>query len=118
MSDLDPKLAKLASEAAQDQSENLDARTLSQLNQARHRALDEVRKEPRGRWLPGGLAAAAAVFAIALGMSQRMPPPAQPLLEQPLTELTVLTSDESLEMLDELEFYAWLDEVLKEGEAG
>ncbi|MFK7956613.1 MAG: hypothetical protein AB8B96_10985 [Lysobacterales bacterium] len=118
MSDLDPQLAKRVSDAAQEQSENLDAGTLSQLNQARQKALNEARQEPRGRWLPGGLAAAAAMFAIALGMSQRMPPPAQPLLEQTLPELTVLTSDESLEMLDELEFYAWLDEVLTEGEAG
>ena len=118
MTDIDRELASKVNAVVEERSSSLDAATLSRLNRARQQALDDVRHESRGRWLPGGLAAAAAVLAIAVGLTSRVPPPAQPLLEQPPSEFTVLASDESLEMLEDLEFYAWLDEVLTEAEAG
>lgn len=118
MNDVDPQLKKMLNPALDARASELDAATLSRLNRARQHALDEVRHESRGRWLPAGLLAAAAMLMLAIGISRRVPPPAEPLLEQPLPELTILTSDESLEMLENLEFYSWLDEVLSDAEAG
>ncbi|MEM7706497.1 MAG: hypothetical protein AAF358_13130 [Pseudomonadota bacterium] len=118
MTDIDRELSNAVNTIVEQRSSGLDAATLSRLNRARQQALDDVRHESRGRWLPGGLAAGAAVVAVAIGLTGRVPPPAQPLLEQPVSDFTVLASDESLEMLENLEFYAWLDEVLTEAEAG
>ncbi len=118
MSDIDPLLAKAVSETLQEKTDNLDAATLSRLNQARQQALHDAQGQRRGRWIPGGVAAAAAMLALLISTGHRTPPPAQPLLSQPLPELTILSSDESLEMLQELEFFVWLDEELSDGEPG
>ncbi len=97
--------------------ERLDASRLSALNQARHRALDEL-EQVRGatvwqRLLPVSGAAVAAVLVTVLVLRT-----GEPLIEVPGIELPqaqeasdfeILVTEDSLEMLEELEFYSWLE---------
>lgn len=100
-------------------TEELDAATLSRLNQARHAALD--RMAPRSRlsngWL-GGLLGLATALVLAVGLWQsRSPDPLVPL-DQALAgvDAEVLLAGETLEMFEDLEFYAWLDPALSADE--
>jgi len=93
-------------------AENLDAATLSRLNRARQAALAQRRAAPR-HWIWGaGLAgAAAAVFALALGLHHRidtphLAPPA-PLQAGDIDYLT--SDDETMDLYENLDFYAWLE---------
>jgi hypothetical protein len=91
---------------------NLDAATLSRLNRARHAAL----AARPGRWRPwtigAGLAgAAAAMLAIAIGLHGLIGAPmthaAAPL---DASDIDVLASDDdTLDLSENLDFYAWLE---------
>jgi len=93
-------------------ADDLDAATLSRLNRARHAAL----AARPGRWRPwtfgAGLAgAAAAMLAIAIGLHGRFDAPvshaAAPL---DATDIDVLSSDDdTLDLSENLDFYAWLE---------
>jgi hypothetical protein len=88
-------------------AENLDAATLSRLNRARQAAL----ASRRGGWRPwtvgAGLAgAAAAMLAIAVGLHTRVAAPV-PL---DANDIDVLSSDDdTLDLSENLDFYAWLE---------
>ena len=103
-------------------AEALDAATRSRLNRARQSALIESEREAaRPRWwswsarplrvlLPAGVAAALAL-AVALHptMLERggnEPAPAAAVVE----DLELIQQSESLELFEDQEFYAWLDE--------
>jgi hypothetical protein len=94
--------------------EALDAATRARLTQARVRALEAL-SAPRGsvrqaRWLvPAGAAAAAALAAwlVLVGPGERA---AEPLQAAALSDLEVLLAEEALEMIEDLDFYAWLEE--------
>lgn len=98
--------------------ETLDAATQSRLNQARQRALAEMdrghgRVAGRPRWLAP--VAAAVVAALALGvLNQRGPDqiPADSLVAESAdpADFELLLDEEGLELMEGLEFYAWLDE--------
>ena len=89
--------------------DQLDAATLSQLNQGRHAALD-VLQDSRplgvwGRWVPATGVAAAAIVTV---MVMRGPD----VVDVPtasVTDFEILLEGESLEMLENLEFYSWLE---------
>jgi hypothetical protein len=94
--------------------ERLDGRTRSKLTQARHAALEELRAgSPRWRGfrLPAaGLAtlAVAAVLVVAwTGLDRSAAPLAGPL---PLDDLDIVADSDNLEMLQDVEFYAWLED--------
>jgi len=95
-------------EAYRDSLEGIDAATRSRLTQARHRALQELpkRRSRAVRWLPAGAVAAAALMAWVLvstgptGLSQ----PEQ-------ADIEILLAEDELEMFEDLEFYAWIDEL-------
>jgi hypothetical protein len=90
-----------------DSADNLDAATLSRLNRARQAALATRRKGPsRWAWSAALAGAAAAVFAVATGLHQRAAAPAASL--QP-ADIDVLTSDDDLDLAENLDFYAWLE---------
>ncbi len=98
--------------AYRDSVANLDGATQSRLTQARHRALEEL---PKGRsvgwrWVPAGVAAAAAIALVLLVV-----PPAVELdprvAKEGLDDLEILLGEDELEMIDDLEFYAWIDEL-------
>ncbi|MEM9530464.1 MAG: DUF3619 family protein [Pseudomonadota bacterium] len=111
----DNQIEQGARQILDEQINTLDAQTLSRLNRARQTALDEARHAPRARWLPAGLLAGGAALAITFGVGLNSGPPTTPLLNEAAPELALITSDESLDMLSDLEFYLWLDEVLEEG---
>jgi negative regulator of sigma E activity len=93
-----------------DSVERLDAATLSQLNQARHRALEEVAAaRPRTqwlRWMPVTGVAAAAVVAV---MVMNVPVAVQTGESIMTTDFELLLEDDNLEMFEDLEFYSWLE---------
>jgi anti-sigma-K factor RskA len=91
----------------------LDARSRSRLCQARHAALEQAQQRPRVVWWMPALATAAmaALVAVILPRIDTRSP------QQPLTEslaaaddMTLLMNDENLDLLEEMEFYAWLAE--------
>jgi len=92
--------------------ERLDAATLSKLNQGRQAALAEVASTgPSGqwsRWMPvTGVAAVALVAVVVL----RGPATVDPLdgTNSTVTDFEILMSDDALDMIEELEFYTWID---------
>lgn len=86
--------------------ESLDAATLSKLNQGRQAALAELhgRRALWYRWAPLAGVAAALVVAVMLAVPRTG-------VEQsfPANDMDILLGEESIEMLEDLEFYAWLD---------
>ena len=100
-----------------DSLQDYDAATLSRLNQARQRALEALphRTAPRWQWPAIGFAAALSLMLV-LGW-QRNPEPigddsdsewmASVLSDD---EMALLASDDELEMFQNLEFYAWLEQ--------
>jgi hypothetical protein len=96
----------------EDSVERLDARTRSRLTQARNRALEEVTKgavQRRWLWAPaGGLLAAALVAAVMLWPGVGRAP-----LEagaMPLEDFDIVADSENLELLQDMEFYVWLQD--------
>lgn len=90
----------------------LDGATRSRLAQARARALESARQRrpfvPGRWWLPAGAVAAAVLAAVLVLEAPQAPAPAVELTA--LGDLDILLGDEDLELLEELEFYAWLEE--------
>ena len=107
MTDKDDRLEKQAKEAFDRSVDGLDAATLSRLNRARQAALDERARSTALwlRWAPAtGVAAAVVIALVTLqgpGDSDIMPAAS--------ADLEILFGEESIEMLEELEFYSWLD---------
>ena len=92
-----------------DSVEQLDAATLSQLNQGRHRALAELdTARPLGQWLRWAPAAGIAVVAVVAVMI--MNEPMSTVTDEPITasDFEMLLEDDSLELFEDLEFYTWL----------
>ena len=104
------------------QVDDLDAATRSRLNQARQRALDEGLRSPRARrwqWPALALASACGVMLV-LTLGLRMAAPvieSEPLLAAPMSEpeYEMLVAGEDLELIENLEFYAWLDQQSLDG---
>lgn len=93
----------------------LDGRTRSRLAQARHRALAQGRRAVPWRGLVGQRpllpAGAAAAVLLAALVVWRMPSPNAPSPElAALQDLEILLGEEDLDMLEELDFYTWLEE--------
>lgn len=95
-----------------DSADNLDARTLSQLTQARHRALEKAKSKPylhrRPFWLSlAGLVTATAVVLFAVFLARD---PSVPQYYSAIEDVEILAASENPEFFSELEFYAWLAE--------
>ncbi len=109
---LDEKELEAQAKALFDNSvEQLDAATLSRLNQGRQKALQEIDTAgPAGQWVwwvPAGGLAAAAVVAVVLWQGA----PVEHSAPEPgsATDFEILLSEDSLDMLEDLEFYSWMD---------
>jgi type VI protein secretion system component VasF len=88
----------------------LDGQTRSRLAQARTKAI-AARRRPA--WsMPGRLVlpAAAAAVTAALLVWQMLPPAATDPAVAELADLEILFGEDDLELIEELEFYAWIDE--------
>lgn len=91
----------------------LDGATRSRLAQARARALEAGARRRRPfalghGLLPVGAAAAAVLAAVLVLQTTRAPDPVVELTA--FGDLDILLGEEDLELLEELEFYAWLEE--------
>ena len=114
--DGDDRFLKQAAELFDDSVAGLDARTRSQLNRGRQQALAAAGPGQLARWqtwVPVGAAAAVTAVALVTFTGQEAPGP----LTTPTvaSDLELLMEGEELEMLEDLEFYSWLD---LEAEAG
>lgn len=107
-------------------SGDLDAATLSRLNRARQRALAELGAEPGARqehhdrrpvWQPALAVAAVGALAVALWVGREpVPAPVPPVPDPALAvaagqaaDLELVLAGENLDMIEDLEFYNWLD---------
>jgi len=89
--------------------DNLDGETRSRLNRGRHEALAELDKgrPPWLQWAPAGGIAAAAVLGVILWAGN---PPGDDLAAPAMaTDIEILLTEDSLEMLEDLEFYSWIE---------
>ena len=89
--------------------EGLDGETRSRLNRSRHAALAELERgrPARVRWLPAAGVAAAAVAALFLWTGS---PQVEDLASPAITsDIEILLTEDSLEMLEDLEFYSWIE---------
>jgi len=123
----DEAFAARASKLLRAQADSLDAATMSRLNRARYKALDEGRNRAVGtgwslNWLPaGGVALVAALIAV-LWIGNLQPGAGtgergtiSTVLEgSAVDDLEVLLAEESLEMLEDLDFYTWMDAAMIE----
>ena len=92
--------------------DELDAATLSRLNQGRQKALEELRRPAVvtwGRWAPVAGVAAAVVVAVIMINGPAGEVPADGAVT--VTDFEMLLEADSLEMLEDLEFYSLLDVV-------
>lgn len=92
--------------------ERIDAATLSRLNQGRQAALAELSSaQPMHqwrRWMPATGLAAAAVIAVVMLRGPAVPV-LPPEAESTVSDIEILLGDDDLEMIEELEFYSWID---------
>jgi hypothetical protein len=107
----DERLADTAKQLFDESVESLDAATLSRLNRSRHDALAELQHAKSARqwvrWMPAtGVAAAALVTVMLMRGPSGVVLPATPVA---VSDFEILLDDEHLEMLEDLEFYSWLD---------
>lgn len=101
--------------AFEESVERLDGATRSRLNQARQHALAvaERRHAPLLRILApaGGLGAAVAIAVLLL--RPQAPTPETALEPRAvLDDIEIVVAEESFEMLEDMEFYAWLQQDL------
>ena len=89
----------------------IDGQTQSRLNRGRQKALAELKRRRAvsvlGSWAPATGVAAAAVVAVVLWSGNR--PPADVAPPSSATDLEILLNEDNLEMLEELEFYSWIE---------
>ena len=112
----DQRALERRSKAVFDDSANsLDARTRSALTQARHAAVAELERRRRPLmwriWGPISGVAAAAFVLIVLFAPLRLQPTAVELSTTPFEDLEIVVGTDNLEMLEDLDFYAWIESV-------
>ena len=93
-----------------DQSvDDLDGETRSKLNRGRQAALAELSTGGRRwtQWAPAGGVAVAAVAALVVWTGSLRVPELDALAVA--SDLEILLTEDSLEMLENLEFYSWIE---------
>lgn len=105
----DDEFAVKAKRLFDESVESLDGETRSRLNQGRQAALAELdaSRRPWVLWAPAGGVAVAAVAALVVWSgSSQMDVPDVP---EAVSDMEILLAEDSLEMLEELEFYSWME---------
>jgi hypothetical protein len=98
--------------------DKLDAATLSRLNRGRQEALAELQRPGYrwSQWMPATGVAAAVLVAVILLQSPTgvddFPDAAN------VTDMEILLGEDSIEMLEELEFYSWIDTADMDSDVG
>lgn len=108
MSTSDEKLEQSAKRLFDESVDGLDAATLSRLNRGRQAAIEAAgNSRPNWTlWAPATGVAAAAVVAVVMISN-----PTVVETDTAAADLDIILGEESIEMLEDLEFYAWLDTV-------
>jgi hypothetical protein len=124
MSAADEHFVEQAGRMLRDGAQALDASTRSRLNRNRQKALLELReRSPMRRWIADQWVPAVGAAMVALlvaglwfgvGLQTGRETNSRQTTVAPtdpgeLLDLDVLLADESLEMIEELEFYLWMD---------
>lgn len=88
--------------------ERIDGATQSTLTRARHAALAEAGSARPGwyQWAPAAGVAAAAVMAVVIWTGN---PAVDGTGSPEVADIEILLTEDSLEMLEDLEFYSWID---------
>lgn len=103
--------------------EGMDAHTRSRLTQARHAAVAALaqRREPfiRRWWLPAAGLATAASVAVIVMLNLNSAANQQQLAAASLAveDIDILSGAENIELLEDMEFYAWLESESDQSEA-
>jgi len=105
----DEAFADKAKQLFDESVEDLDGETRSRLNRGRQAALNElaVGRPVWLQWAPAAGVAAAAVVAVVLWTGN--PPVDELTPEASATDFEILLTEDSFEMLEDLEFYSWID---------
>ena len=103
----DEKFANEAKALFDDSVERLDAATLSTLNRNRHAALERARGA-RVQWLHWAQVAGVAA-AIVVAVMLALPGNGVDTIPAATSDVDILLGEESIEMLEDLEFYVGLD---------
>ncbi len=92
--------------------DQLDAATLSKLNQARQFALSQKtkRRPTYFTWLTG-LVSTVAVAMLVISIIPHSPEPVMPIFATEQWDILAVTNEEELDLYSELEFYQWLDDI-------
>ena len=118
MNDQRDRFEKKMKDSFDESVDALDAATLSKLNRSRHLALAELGKRtPQwSRWMPATGAVAAILVAVVMLQD---PSGIQDINgATSVTDMEILLGEDSIEMLEELEFYSWIDIAEAEGDVG
>ena len=116
----DSAVERRSRELFDEQVANLDAHTRSRLNRARQAALAAMTtgqaRNPvwNSRWLlPLGSAAAVTLVALSavqlIRTDREAAPGSETVVASTVDDVEILTSSEELDMLQNVDFYAWLD---------
>ncbi|MGE4070897.1 MAG: hypothetical protein AB7E72_06940 [Lysobacterales bacterium] len=108
-------MEKISAQLDQD-LQTLDGHTASRLNRIRQAALEQalVQKQRRSWLRPLYALASCAAVALALSLMWRVPEaPVAPV--QAVDDFELLAGAEDLEMIENLEFYAWLEQQSLDG---
>jgi len=110
------KITELGKTALEKQTENLNSDTQHRLRLAREKALKHSGTASWSdwlswKWLSGGAAGVALASVIAFMIEPNL----QSNSLSPLDDLDLLTAEVDMDLVDDLEFYQWLDESLTEG---
>ena len=114
MKQTDEDFSRKAKEAFDTSVEQLDAATLSKQNRGRLEALAELQQPARqwSYWMPATGVAAAVLVAIVMVQA----PNGVEEIPTAVSDMEILLGEDSIEMLEELEFYSWIDTVDLEGD--
>lgn len=104
----DKAFARQAKKHFDESVSNLDAATCSKLNRGRQAALAELASGgPRWtQWAPLAGVAAAAVVAVIVWTGN---PTVEEVVPAANGDIEILLTEESFEMLEDLEFYSWIE---------
>lgn len=106
--------------------DSLDGQAQSRLNRSRQAALAEIdsgtiRLGRWTRWAPaaGAVAVAAVVAVVFLSGDPEIGQVVNPDASQPVGDFELLLAEDNFDMLQDLEFYSWIDiDAAIEGESG